>query len=375
MGHQVTAFAQAHPDNISANYSKYFPAITDYENLSLPNKLSAAINLIYNRKTAKAFAKFLDSFQPDLIHAHNIYGGLTTAILDAAKKKKIPVLITLHDYKLICPSYTLLNRGKICEDCQGGKFKYCLLHRCHKENLAASLVYCLESSYNKWMGKYNSARYLICPSRFSFNKHIQNGISENKLTYLPNFVSIDDYQPNFSPGEYILYAGRLSKEKGAITLLKAVKNISVPVKIVGDGPAKDKCASFVRENKMSHVTFEGYKTGDELKNLFKNAAFLVFPSQCYENAPMTILEAFAYGKPVIGSNVGGIPEMVSDGQTGLLFTMGDHLQLRDKIKSLLDQPAQTETMGKNARQLVTEKFNAKLHYQNLMELYQKTLAG
>jgi glycosyltransferase involved in cell wall biosynthesis len=225
-GHQVLAFSQAQPNNEHSEYANYFPPYTtNYENMPLLKRILSSINIVYSRKAGRAFLRFLEESQPDLVHAHNIYGGLTTSVLDAARKKGVPTVMTLHDYKLICPSYLMLNRGKICEDCRGGKFKYCLFNRCHKESFQASLVYCLESYFNKWLGKYDKIAYLICPSRFLFQKLCESGFDKNRLVYIPNYVDVRRFKPQFGRGAYLLYAGRLSREKGVLTLLKAVKRI------------------------------------------------------------------------------------------------------------------------------------------------------
>jgi len=180
--------------------------------------------------------------------------------------------------------------------------------------------------------------------------------------------------PSYGNTGSILFAGRLSKEKGVITLLRAVKGLDTLFRIVGDGPMREKCETFIKEERISNVKFEGYKTGKELEDAFRNAAFLIFPSEWYENAPMAVLEAFAYGKPVIGSNIGGIPEMVINGETGFLFEPGNHHELREKIKFLLSHPDLVIEMGRRARRKVEQEYNAKLHYERLMEVYEKACA-
>jgi len=370
-GHKVVVFSRAHPKNEYSEYADYFTPFVDWQNLSLLKKVPAAINIIYNQQTGKSFLKFLEEFKPDMIHAHIIYGGLTTSILDAAQRKHIPVVMTLHDYKLICPSYLMLNRGNICEDCMGGKFMYCLFNRCHKESFTASLIYCIESYLNKWLRKYDKIHYLICPSLFSLKKHAENGIPEERMVYIPNFINYVNYEPNYEKGDYILFVGRLSKEKGVLTLLKAVKKLGVHLKIVGDGPMMPEYEAFVEENGMSHVTFEGYKLGEELRKLYQGAAFLVTASECYENAPMMILEAFAYGKPVIGPRIGGFLEMIEPSRTGVLFTIGNTNELRECIQELWAKRSLVSEMGRTARRKVELEFSSEVHYRNLIHVYRQ----
>ena len=368
-GHHVPVFSQTHPNNEYSEYSDCFPPLTDWRNGSLLRKVPTALSIMYDRRAGRSFLRFLEKSESDIVHAHNIYGGLTTSILDEAQRERVPVVMTLHDYKLICPSYLTLNRGKVCEDCRGGRFIYCLLNRCHKESFVASSIYCAESYLNKWLGKYDSIRYLICPSLFSLRKHAENGISEDRLVHIPNFVNAAEHEPSYQEGIYALFVGRLSSEKGILTLLKAANKLDVPVKIVGDGPLRAEYESFVRNNSMFHVTFEGYKSGDNLKRLYRNAAFVVIPSECYENAPMTILEAYSYGKSVIGSRIGGIPEMIEQGRTGLLFEPGNVDELVECIHALFSNKPLASEMGRAARGKAEREFSAEVHYKQLMEVY------
>jgi glycosyltransferase involved in cell wall biosynthesis len=267
----------------------------------------------------------------------------------------------------------MLTNRRVCEKCLGGRYYNCLLTRCHKGSLNASLVYTIEAYYTRIFNKYSHIRYFIFPSNFTLKKHADAGIPEEKLVHIPNFINVENFEPSYENKRYILFAGRLSREKGVLALLKAVKGLDIPVKIVGDGPMRVEYERFVEENSIDNVSFEGYKSGDELKELFRNSAFVVFPSEWYENAPMTILESFAYGKPVLGSNIGGIPEMVIDGETGLLFKTGDHPELKEKINYLFQHPSIIKEMGRKARERVEKEYNAEMHYNRLMYVYKVTL--
>jgi len=315
------------------------------------------------------FCSLLDQEKPALVHGHNIYSGLTYSIVDAAKSRSVPFVLTLHDLKLACPSYLMLNRGEICERCGTGNFWNCAVQRCHKESLSASLVITAEAYFNKLLGKYNWISRFICPSKFLLKKMAVAGIPHEKLIYLNNALNPATYEVNFDNSGYALFAGRLSKEKGVLTLLKAFKDLTIPLRIVGTGPVEETCREFVSVNGMNHVSFEGYCHGDKLKNLFQEAAFLVVPSEWHENAPMSILEAFAYGKPVIGSNLGGIPEQVVHDETGLLFQPGNAEALADAVMELADDPLKVESMGRAARQRIETVFSAECHTKKLLEIY------
>jgi len=372
-GHQVPVFSQAHPHNEYSKFSDCYSPFKDWRHTSRLQKIPTALNIMYDRRTARGFNRFLEAADSNIVHAHNIYGGLTTSILDVAQRKGVPVVMTLHDYKLICPSYLMLNRGAVCEGCKNGRFIHCLLRACHKESLTASGVYCIESYLNKWLHKYDTIRYFICPSMFSLAKHAEHGIPRDRLLHIRNFVDFRIHKPQYENGRYALFVGRLSKEKGILTLLNAIEHLDVPVRIVGDGPLKADYEDFVGKHRMDHVTFEGHKSGDDLKQLYENAAFLVMPSEWYENAPMTILEAYAYGKPVVGSRIGGIPEMIDHGRTGMLFEMGDPGQLAECIGNLWSNKSLCRQMGHAARDKVEREFSSEAHYEQLMKVYRNLL--
>ena len=372
---RVSFFARRQPQSLSTPHEEFYPPLIDPEQLSLPGKLAQAPKLIYNADTYRRFERFLQTAQPDCIHAHNIYGGLTTAIFDAAQRHGIPVVMTLHDYKLICPSYLMLHRERVCADCTGGRFIACVKNRCHKNNLVFSLIYCVESYFNKLYGKYGIPRYLICPSRFMHDKMIENGFAAERVVYVPNSIDVSTVTPEFTHGEYALYVGRLSKEKGLLTLLRACEGTGIPLGILGDGPLRGELDAYVAAHGLSdRVTFFGHQSGEELARIYRQAAFIVTPSEWYENAPMSILEAFGYGKPVIGARIGGIPEMVEPGKTGLLFTPGEVEELRTALTTLWSQPAARQEMGRHARELVTTRFSPAVHTETLLQLYRRVIS-
>jgi glycosyltransferase involved in cell wall biosynthesis len=373
-GHEVVPFSRQDDKNDATQYAHYFAPPLAYENVSMVNKITTSFKLIYSRECGRKFSDAIRQVKPDVIHSHNIYGRLTTAVLDSAGGMNIPVVMTLHDMKLICPTYLMLSHSEICERCKGGHFYHCTFRRCHRGGTIPSLIYTVEAYFNELLRKYERVRRFICPSLFLLRKHRDVGIPEEKLVHIPNFIDSSRIEPVFRKGTYVLYVGRLSKEKGVLTLLRALSGLKVNLRVAGEGPMRDEFETFVTETGLRNVSFEGYRAGEALTDLYRNAAILVFPSQCYENAPMTILEAFAHGKPVIGSSIGGIPEMVIDGVTGLLFKPGDYRDLREKIQYLLKNHSLIETMGKNARKKVEDEHNTELHYQKLIEVYNRALS-
>lgn len=372
-GSEIIPFSRRHERNHPTPYDRYYLPAVDFTRMNGKSKAKAAIEVVYSLPMRRAFEIFVDEEKPNLVHGHNIYAGLTYSIIDVARKRGIPFVLTLHDLKLACPSYLMLNRGRICERCGTGSFWNCAVQRCHKESLAASLVNTAEGYFNRLFGTLDWVSRFLCPSRFLMAKVARAGIPQAKLVYLPNALDPKDYDPVFQPGAYALFAGRLSREKGVMTLLQAFRECKIPLRIAGTGPMEAECRAFAAANSMSHVTFCGHCQAEELQNLFREARFVLVPSEGYENAPMSVLEAFAYGKPVVGSRLGGIPELVLQGETGLLFDAGSAESLAMAVMQLWDDPASVERMGRAARHRIETEFNADLHTDRLLGIYEETL--
>jgi glycosyltransferase involved in cell wall biosynthesis len=370
----VRVFSRRREASSGLSDEDLFPAAVDFQSTTALRKLPTAVKIIYNRQSGRFFKKFCERSRPDVVHCHNIYAGLTTAILDVCRTIGVPSILTLHDFKLICPTYSSLCRGKICTACDGGKFYNCLVKRCHKSSFQASLVSTLESYFNRWLGKYLQAHFIVAPSRFMVSRLIENGIPPQKLHYIPNGVACRDFSPTYE-GRYLLYVGRLSPEKGIKTLIKASAGSKMALRIVGEGPEKEPLQQWVKDCCADHISFLGYKSGDQLRDTIRGAAIVVIPSECYENASMVILEAMACGKPVIASRTGGIPEQVEDGRTGLLFEAGNVESLRQAIQTLVLDPERRRFMGCAARQRVEEHFSLDHHCSQLAALYQEAIGA
>ncbi len=334
--------------------------------------------IIYSKTAKTALAHMLETIRPDIAHAHNIYGRLTTSVLDLLNDAGIPVVLTLHDYKLICPSYKLMHHGKICEDCKPGRYRMAVVNRCHKDSYMASAAYAAESYFNKWRNKYQkNVRFFISPSRFLRDKLIEFGYPGESVRHIPNFVAPPALEPEYVPGKYFLYFGRLSGEKGVGSLLRAFLELPGPelkLKIVGDGPLRTELQALAGTD--PRVSFEGYLSGKRLHDAIRGARAVVVPSEWYENAPLSILEAMALGKPILGARIGGIPEMIEEGENGSLFGSGNTADLKDKLQSLQDCPESEITrMGRASRERVERDFTAERHMERLLALYQEVLEG
>src|SRR5258708_28582571 len=255
-GHQVAVFASSHPNNVASEYSGDCVEEENYFNAGLTHKIKAAFKIIYSFEALEKFGKVIDAFKPDVIHAHNVYAQLSTSVLDAAKKRGVPVVLTAHDYKLVCPSYMMLDHGKICEKCITGHYFHCFTTACHKEDRVASSVYTVESYFNAWFKKYDSVRKFICPSHFLLSK-ISNRFPQDKLLVLDNPVDVSTYAPSNRDEGYYLFTGRLSKEKGVFTLIKTFAEMKLPLKIAGTGPLEGECRKLAEGNPQ--IQMMGYR--------------------------------------------------------------------------------------------------------------------
>jgi glycosyltransferase involved in cell wall biosynthesis len=368
-GVDIVPFSAVDPANVPSEYSSYFACGVDIHATNPLRQLQAARETIHCTRTAEAFAKLIDKTQPDVVHFHNIYGRLTTSILGVARRLGLPAVLTAHDYKVACPSYLMLRDGKPCMSCVDGGYYRCAIHRCHKQNLATSVVSAAEAYYARFADSYGAASTFLCPSLFMSDVLIRSGIDAGRVMYHPNSVDPFAYTPCYE-GEYVLYAGRLSQEKGLPTLVQAMLGTGIPLKIAGAGPMEEQLrATVATKDSGSSITFEGHCDGVRLAALYRNAAFVVVPSEWYENAPMSILEAFAYGKPVVGSRIGGIPELISEGENGHLVESSAPEQLRTAISQLWSDGKARASMGRNARRLVETKFSQNTRTAALLSIY------
>jgi len=376
-GHQVFFWGMKHPKNPDFPYSEYFVDNIDYESQSIREKFSNSLKILYSFEAKRKIEKFINNVaKPDIVHLSNFAHQISPSILDIIKKYNISTVMTMRDYKLVCPSYTMLSGGKPCEKCKGGRYYWCFINRCTKNSHLKSLVNVIEMYlHHKILNIYSQINIIIATSEFLKKTHIKMGLT-NPIICLSNFVNIEDFTPECSWEEKsIVYFGRLSREKGLFTLLDAIKGIDdIQLKIVGEGPIRKDLEQKVEKEGINNVVFAGYKSGENLKKEIKRSMFSIIPSECYETFGLTIIESYALGKPVIGSRIGGIPELVIDGVTGYTFEPGNAEDLRCKILTLCEKPEKIIQMGKNARNLAEENYNTEKHYKRLMEIYSIAMA-
>jgi len=371
-GHEVVYWGMDHPDNPCYQFSQYFVSNIDYSgSTGIRTQAKAVLNILYSFEGKKKIAALLEEFKPDMVHVNNFAHQISPSILDEIKKHYIPVVMTMHDYKMVCPTYSMLLNAKPCEKCRGGRFYHCAIHRCTKGSYFKSLINVAEMYlHHNLLHIYDHIDLYISPSKFLKDKVQEMGL-KGEVVYLPNCVDVSAFEPAYEWQEQsIVYVGRLSPEKGVQTLVNAVKGLpEIQLKIIGDGPIRPELEKQIASEDIPNVFLCGYKTGKVLHDEIKKAMFLVIPSEWYENNPRTVIEAFALGKPVVGARIGGIPELVHDWETGLTYESGKAIDLRAKIDLMLSHSENIPQMGRTARAYVEKEFNSETHYERLMEIY------
>jgi len=371
-GAEVIDFSMQDERNLPSEFSDYFVPHVDYSGeRRVTPKLKTAVAFIHSREGLKRLTRLMEKEKPQIAHLHNIYHQLTPSIIPLLKEKGAKVVLTLHDAKLVCPAYLMLNRGKICVQCEGEKFYKAATTRC-QGSFGKGVLLAAEAYWHKWRKSYEYVDRFISPSKFLADLVTTYRVPAGRIRVLKNGIDADDFVPGSEDGGYGLYFGRISPEKGVKTLLAAhaAMDSRIPLKIVGSGPLEENLKSCYPD-----AEFLGYKRGDELRSIVGNASFVVVPSECYENCSMTILEAMALARPVIGSRIGGIPEQVEDGVTGLLFEMGSAAELAEKMDQLWQNRSLRRLMGKAARSKLEREYSLKKHLDGLMRIYRELLEG
>ncbi len=377
-GNQVLYFAMKHPKNMKTECAKYFVSEVSLANPKkegLLKKMRIGLRIIYSTEAKKKMEKLVSEQKPDLAHLHNIYHQISPSILPILQKKGVPVVMSLHDYKLVCPNYRLMTQGEVCEKCNPSKYYQAVFHKCVKNSFSASLLNCMEMYVHKFLKLYEkNVDLFISPSLFMREKLSEFGLDKSKIFYLSPWVSEIKSPPSYTYSDFFLYFGKISQEKGVETLIRAMeKTKKEQLLIVGEGEEKERLQSYVNQNKIENVRFMGFIKRSKLNELIRACRFVVLPSEWYENSPSAVYESFALGKPVIGSRIGGIPELIQDGVNGLLFEPKNVEDLRDKIRYLYHHPLLAQKMGMAARKFVEEKYSAEEYYHKLLSIYQNLI--
>lgn len=338
--------------------------------------VSAAVSAVYSARSRKRVAEELRAFRPDVVHVHNFFPLLSPSVYLACHEAGIPVVQTLHNYRLICPGALLFREGHPCEDCVGRSVPWPgVQHACYRGSrpgtAAVAAMLTVHRALQTWTERVD---VYVALSQFARDKFAQGGLPLEKIVVKPNFADLNGSIAQGN-GEFALYAGRLVPEKGVATMIAAWRQLTclVPLRIYGEGPFIGDLQAQLAQGDSQAITFAGHIARAEFMQEMKKARFLLFPSECYENFPMTIVEAFACGIPVIASRLAAMQEIVSDASTGLLFNPGDPMDLARKVEWAWTHPREMHEMGKAARKEYELKYTAAINYQQLLGIYHRAI--
>ncbi len=336
-------------------------------------KAKMAAHAPYSPSARRAMRRRLDDFSPDLAHVRGIYHHLSPSILWELKHQHIPVLYHLNDFKILCPTYNFVADGRPCELCSHGAFHHAATKGCYTGPRSSAVVLAPEAYLHKWLRTYERCvDMFLAPSEFVRQKLTASGFPSERIEVLPHFQALPGDEQLAVDEGYLLYFGRLSPEKGVYELIRSMVRLPhTPLVIAGDGPERPRLEALAKELNLTQVLFAGMVHGEKLQKLIAGCSFSVFPSHAYETLGKSILESYAWGRPVVASDLGSRPELVQHGVTGLLYSDGDRDQLAHSIGFLFDRPDLIEKMGAAARHRVKVNHDPEQHVGKLLDLYRR----
>ena len=370
-GVEVIDFSMQHEKNFPSDYADYFVSNVDYHKEGgLLAGVKTAISFIHNREACKKMRALLEQTRPEIVHFHNIYHQLTPALIKVARDFGCKTVLTAHDYKIMCPSYSMLRDGKVCDACVTGSVFNAFRYRCQEGSASKSLLLSLEATWQYIAQNYQALDVIVSPSEFLRNE-LKRSLPDSRIDVIVNGID-DSHTPEAGADQgYLLYVGRLSREKGVPTLTRAhqLMRNKMPLKIVGHGPLYDEMVV-----DYPNAEFLGYvQQGPALDALIQNARAVVLPSECYENCSMSVLEAMSFARAVVGARIGGIPEQIRHGVEGLLFEPGNAQDLADALDVMAENPQQAHEMGLKGRVRLCQKYSLRKHMETLQSLYRELL--
>ena len=371
-GHTVAFFGMAHPLNTHLEYAAHYPAHIELEPPppTLTGRVRGVARMLYSTSASRGMDAVLEDFKPDVVHMHNIYHQLSPSVLRPIARRRIPSVMTLHDYKLACPTYQFLDHGNLCQACLGGHFQHALLRRCKDGSLGASAVMAGELFVHTLTRAYAPVRVFICPSRFLEGRMRAAGVFPRRMVHVPHFIETADIPVKAAPGAGVLIAGRLSPEKGIDVAIRAVAQMDGAVlDIAGSGPEEAMLRSLADSVAPGRVRFHGLVDKAEVQRLMLAASVVAAPSRWYENQPMVVLEALARGTPVVGSALGGMPELIEPGATGDLVPENDPDALAAALRPYVDDPGYAFAMRDRARATIVTEFAPQRHLERIGAMY------
>ncbi len=370
-GHSVIPFSSRQPQNEPTEWERYFPPGV---NFAEPGARDLA-RFIYSGQAADSLTRLLNDHPVDVAHLHIYYGQLTGAIFAPLRAAGVPVVQTLHDFKIVCPVYSLLSHGEICEACQGHQFWRATAKRCNRGSLKRSLLSTVESYVTRAVGAVDAVDRFISVSDFQRAKLAELGVPAEKLTTIRNYADTTGIEPVREQGEYMLYFGRIERLKGIITLVEAAARArEVPLLLVGRGEAEPEVRDLITAHGLRNVQLLGFKQGVELQQLIRGSIATLIPSEGYDNCPLAVLESYTHAKAVLGTRMGGIPELIDDGLDGFVVDPGDVEALAERLSWFNAHRREAVELGLAGREKMEQRFSPEVHYEQVREVYRQVRA-
>jgi glycosyltransferase involved in cell wall biosynthesis len=370
-GWEVVPFSMHNALNEPSPWSAHF--VNETAGAGKPSsveKLTRAVSTIYSFEAVQRIRGLLALIRPQIAHAHNIYHHLSPSVLVELHRRDVPVVLTLHDLKLVCPAYKMHTQGRICESCRGGALRNVVKYRCIKDSTAMSALVWLESTVHKALDIYmrNVTRFVV-PSRFFLDKFADWGVDTSRFVHIPNSIDVEALEASEEPGDAFVYLGRLVPEKGVATLIKGAARAKVRLRIIGTGP-EEAALRQLAQNLGGDVEFTGYLSGSKLRAAISSARAVVIPSEWYENAPLSVMEASALRRPIIGADIGGIPELIRQEETGFVFRSGNVEALAEVLERVQRLPPEgLRGLGAAGREWMRAEFSPSAYRDRMFALY------
>lgn len=377
-GHEVVPFAMSHPDNWPTKYADYFVPEIDYRaelrgTARVGRAVAAGSRLIYWREARRRFARLLDDVRPDAVHVQNIAHQISPSILYAAAERRIPVVMTVNDFKLVCPTSSMINgrTGAVCDKCFGGRYWNVVRDRCHDGSVAGSLLLSVEMTiHHRVLRVYERHVRLFLAENQTRRRTLEaGGIPAGRIRVLTQPFDAAPYRATPVSGRRFLFFGRLDPDKGVDGLIEAAAVADVDVDIVGRGTEEASLQALAERVAPGRVVFHGPRYGPDLEALIEGACATVLPSRQMEGTPYAVLQSFAWGRPVIATAVGSLPEIIEDGRTGLIVPVADVAALAAALRRVAGDLSLAQRLGGNARAEVIDRYSHEAYYEMLMAAY------
>jgi len=362
------ALLEAHNEEVSF-YARDNAEIRDFPLIS---RLLFPAQVIYSGRTRRNLAAIVKERRPDIALIHNFFPLVSPSVYHVLHSFHVPIIQVIHDFRFFCPNGWFFTQGQVCERCKKGNYLSAVRFRCYRDSYLSSALAASSIGLNRLGGMLEKITAFVCPTVFLKQKLVEGGIQKEKIFIRPHFMDTSPIAPNYRKGEYVLYLGRISPEKGIWTLVRAFQKLKgVTLRIAGTGPMETDLRRYLKANSIENIELLGFQSGKDKWQLLADSLFVVVPSECYETFGLVVLEAYAVGKPVLASNLGSLPYVVENGKSGMLFEPGNVEDLVKKVKHLIADPSGVASMGFHARGLAETKYSPDQSYRTLLDIAAK----